>query len=85
MPTDTKAADDNTALIGGIVGGILALVLIAGVIAFIVMRNRRAKSQQRGDDGHSLQASPDNNYNRIAPTTNEYQDVCDVRATIVKH
>jgi hypothetical protein len=37
----TVAADDNTALIGGVVGGAVALLLIVGLIAFIVMRNRK--------------------------------------------
>jgi hypothetical protein len=33
--------DDNTALIGGIVGGVVALILVGGLVAFIVARSRR--------------------------------------------
>lgn len=89
MPT-TQTSDPKTALIGGIVGGSIALILIVGVIAFFAMRNRKAKtSQQSGQDGHSLQTSParpspnESNYDRInVPSTpNEYGDVSDVRAT----
>jgi hypothetical protein len=36
----TQPSDDNIALIGGIVGGVVALFLIIGLIAFIVTRNR---------------------------------------------
>jgi hypothetical protein len=76
---ETQPSDDNIALIGGIVGGIVALILIVGVIAFIVARNRKAKESQ----GHSLQSSPpapgsalvqpsNSNYDRIniQPTSN---------------
>lgn len=36
------ADDDNAALIGGIVGGVVALLLIGGLIAFLVVRSRRS-------------------------------------------
>jgi predicted lipid-binding transport protein (Tim44 family) len=55
----TAAQSDNpnntSVLIGGIVGGIIALILIIALIAFIVMRNRRAKADNK--DRHSLQSS----------------------------
>lgn len=89
MPTVTvtPSSDDNTALIGGIVGGIVALFLIVGVIAFFVSRNRTANARQQVNDGHSLQESPtvsqpsDGIYDRVtldmtsASTRNEYDDV----------
>jgi predicted lipid-binding transport protein (Tim44 family) len=35
---------DNSALIGGIVGGVLALLLLVGLIGFFAWRRRRARS-----------------------------------------
>jgi hypothetical protein len=81
MPA-TQPSDDNTAMIGGIVGGVVALLIVVGVIAFIVMRNRKAKAnQQSANDGHSLSLSPpvaiaqpsnnDRNDNDI-PSTSHY-------------
>jgi hypothetical protein len=39
--SDADSLGDNAALIGGIVGGIVALLVIGGLVAFIVARNRR--------------------------------------------
>jgi hypothetical protein len=86
MPATTQPSDDNSALIGGIVGGVIALMIVVGVIAFIVMRNRKAKvTQQSTNDGHSLSSQNTNNsnYDRVRvspPNSNEYGDVNDVRA-----
>jgi hypothetical protein len=90
MPATTQPSDDNIriALIGGVVGGVLALLIVSGVIAFIVMRNRKAKAnQQSTNDGHSLSPQNPNNSNsdrvRVsAPNTNEYGDVNDVRKSL---
>jgi hypothetical protein len=74
MPATSEPSQshDNTALIGGVVGGVVALLIVVGVIAFIVSRNRKAKAnQQSTKDGHSLSppavlARPSNsNYDRI--------------------
>lgn len=50
---DPSVSDDNTALIGGIVGGVTALLLIIGLITFIVARKRRGRARaaaSRKDD-----------------------------------
>jgi hypothetical protein len=60
----TQPSDDNTALIGGIVGGVVALLIVVGVIAFIVLRNRKAKAnQQSTNDGHALSPFKHNDIN----------------------
>jgi hypothetical protein len=41
LPTDAASSEDNGALIGGIVGGIIALLLVGGLVAFLVARSRR--------------------------------------------
>lgn len=80
------SVDNTAALIGGIVGGIVALLLIVCVIAFMVKRNRKAS--QENDKGHSLPASapgaisqPSNIYDRITvprtSTPNEYDAASD--------
>jgi hypothetical protein len=64
--------DDNTALIGGIAAGVVALLVIvaAAVIAFVVMRNRRdvskSQSPNHSESGTRLATS---NYARIEPDT----------------
>lgn len=89
----THRQDNTPALIGGIVGGIVALLLIAGVIAFIVMRNRKAKAnQQSTNDGHSLNpiavlAQPSNsNYDRIdIPSPSHYSETANVQSPSQNH
>jgi flagellar biosynthesis/type III secretory pathway M-ring protein FliF/YscJ len=75
---------DNTSLIIGIVVGgvVLALIVIAGVIAFIVLRNRRESKEnnhqyQSNDQDQSLQ-KVENQYATI-PARQVYHDVDDVR------
>jgi hypothetical protein len=47
---------DNAALIGGIVGGVVALLLIGGLIAFLVARSRRRGGNgEPNNKGASLQ------------------------------
>jgi hypothetical protein len=77
VSNDAQPPDDNIALIGGIVGGFVALFLVGGLIAFFVVRSRR-------DDKSSAIALPPSttatsNYDRI-PTKPNYDDVDAVRA-----
>jgi hypothetical protein len=39
--TDAQPFEDNAALIGGIVGGVVALLVVGGLIAYLVARSRR--------------------------------------------
>jgi hypothetical protein len=52
MPSTAALSPDNGALIGGIVGGIVALLLVGGLIAFLVARTRR----RRGEPQPSIDA-----------------------------
>jgi hypothetical protein len=48
---------DNVALIGGIVGGIVALFVVGGLIAFLVTRSqRRRESASKPNNDAALQA-----------------------------
>jgi hypothetical protein len=91
LPTSANlspdASNNNSALIAGIVGGIVALLLLLGLIVFLVARSRRAKDS----DGHSLQtvAQPASvaaataahgNYDRININIPSYDDVHEVRS-----
>jgi hypothetical protein len=73
----TQAPNGNTALIGGIVGGILALLVIAAVIAVVVVRSRRRRRRRRHDDN---QSAVDHTYSRPPAEVIVYDDVHDVRA-----
>jgi hypothetical protein len=67
---------NNGALIGGIVGGIVALLLIGGLTAFLVMRSRRPKIDG-SDEGNAManrSAAPLSNYERIPTPTSNYND-----------
>lgn len=69
--TDTQAQpENNAALIGGIVGGIVALILAGGLIAFVVTRSRRRK-QLKNSDQLPTKAT---NYDR-AMSMNKYSEV----------
>jgi hypothetical protein len=54
---DADSLDDNSALIGGIVGGVVGLLLIGGLIAFLVVRSRRtAAGNGEANNGAALQS-----------------------------
>jgi hypothetical protein len=59
----TEASNDNAALIGGIVGGVVALLLIGGLIAFLVARSRRREKDHPNNDAalHSVRQSMPSN------------------------
>lgn len=53
--TDTQSSNGNISLIGGIVGGVVALLLIVGVIAFfVVARNRRNSARPANQNDVAL-------------------------------
>lgn len=67
---------DNSALIGGVVGGIVALLLIGGLIAFLVARSRAGKdalqsARDAGAASHRTNydsltlSTPENNYGEV--------------------
>lgn len=51
--------NDDAALIGGIVGGVLALILVGGLIAFLVARGQqREKDELELSNASGLQPVP---------------------------
>jgi hypothetical protein len=52
--TDADSPDDNAALIGGIVGGIVALLLVGGLIAFLVARSRRSHNHEDNSNSNAI-------------------------------
>jgi hypothetical protein len=80
----TEPSNDNAALIGGIVGGVVALLLVGGLIAFFVARNRRQRkgeptkgamlqSVRPTNNGVNMPNSPESNYGIIGPNITEYE------------
>jgi hypothetical protein len=71
-----QTSDDNTALIGGIVGGIAALLLVGGLIAFLVARNRRNVNEQDNNktmaNTTATSTAVSSNYDRIPTTEYNY-------------
>jgi hypothetical protein len=84
MPA-AQSPEDNAALIGGIVGGAVALLLIGALIAFCVVRSRRNGKGQADVDpnAQALQSRSPSNYGRIDgisgtannPASSTYVDV----------
>jgi hypothetical protein len=84
IPATESPEADKSALIGGIVGGVVALILVAALIGFIVARIRQ--QQERKDDDHQLPstnaaavhsatvASPNSNYGHIQPSISNYSE-----------
>jgi hypothetical protein len=57
LPSDVN---DNIALIGGIVGGIVGLLLVGGLIAFLVTRSRRPANDEPNNDAALQSVRPNN-------------------------
>jgi len=53
MPA-AQSPKDNAALIGGIVGGVVALLLVGALIAFCVIRSRRPQSKDNDAGARQL-------------------------------
>jgi hypothetical protein len=74
------STDDNAALIGGIGGGIVALLLFGCLVALLVARSRR-REKGEANSGAALQSvrqstsgeQPENNYGVIAPQQSDYE------------
>jgi hypothetical protein len=85
MPaTDSQSSEDNAALIGGIIGGIVALLLIVGAIAFILMRsNRKVKAH---DLGQPVARPINGNYDQIDfPSSSHYSNSANVQSSMPNH
>jgi hypothetical protein len=69
MPA-VQSPQDNSAVIGGVVGGAIALLLVGALVAFCVMRSRRNSEGQPEADRNTLAprsvAVPPSNYARIS-------------------
>jgi hypothetical protein len=65
--TDAHAPDDSAALIGGIVGSVVALLLFCGLTAFVLARTRRNVNHDDNINGvaSTSVASAPSNYGRI--------------------
>jgi hypothetical protein len=76
----TQPSDDNTALIGGIVGGVVALLIVVGVIAFIIMSRNRHEAQDQPSNRSDVSMVPaqasSSNYGKInvQPASNVYDE-----------
>jgi hypothetical protein len=60
-------------VIGGIVGGVVALLLVGGLVAFFVARNLRNVNQHNSMANTTAAAAP-SNYDRIPTKINNYSD-----------
>jgi hypothetical protein len=76
MPA-AQSPDSNAVLIGGIVGGAVALLLIGALIACCFVRSRRNNKEQPSTDpsAHALQSRPPSNYGRIDGITGTANDL----------
>jgi hypothetical protein len=72
--THATEPDSNAALIGGIVGGMAALILIVGLIAFIVLRSRRSSNHPDNNNAMTSTTPTPSNYDRIPTKNTDYND-----------
>lgn len=56
--------DDTAPLIGGIVGGFIAVLVVVGIVAVILARNRRTQAKQNGGPP-TADAPAKGNYDRV--------------------
>jgi hypothetical protein len=90
MPAATQPSDDNTALIGGVVGGVVALLIVVGVIAFLVSRNQRNNQYQpsnRNDTSMAPAQASSSNYGKInvQPASSHYDESFLSHSTATQH
>jgi hypothetical protein len=83
LPATQPSSEVNFALIGGIIGGVVALVLIFALIAFIVMRNRKVKENQSVQpagqvDLQSINNTPPSEYGNVTNIQAPYHHYDDV-------
>jgi hypothetical protein len=87
--SDAQPSNDNAALIGGVVGGVVALLLIGGLIAFLVARNRRSVNQLDNNNAMTNTTATStavlSNYDRIPTKINNYSDHVGVNASSGNH
>jgi predicted lipid-binding transport protein (Tim44 family) len=85
----TEPSNDNAALIGGIVGGVVALLLVGGLIAFLVTRNRRNANQQVNNRAMTNTTATSTavliNYDRFPTKINTYSDRSGIDASSGNH
>jgi hypothetical protein len=70
MPA-AQSPNDNYALIGAIIGGVVALILLGALIACLVVRSRRQpKDSDNGDSALQVKANAplESNYGRLPPS-----------------
>jgi hypothetical protein len=79
-----STSDESAALIGGIVGVVVAFLLVGALIAFLVVRSRRRVGHQ--GNNATVAASAASTYDRVPVPTenNDYSDRVKVR-TVTDH
>jgi hypothetical protein len=61
-PTSDTGGSNTGAIVGGVVGGVAGLALIAGAIAFVMIRSRKKKNNTGGSTTYSAVAPGDPNF-----------------------
>jgi hypothetical protein len=61
-PTSDTGGSNTGAIVGGVVGGVAGLALIAGAIAFVMIRSRKKKANLGGNTAYSAVAPGDPNF-----------------------
>jgi len=88
MPA-AQSPQDNSAVIGGVVGGAIALLLVGALVAFCVMRSRRNSEGQPDADQNTLApqsvAVPPSNYTRISNLSDRPPSVYSATALTSEH
>lgn len=58
MPATQTSDQPNIALIGGVVGGVVALLIVIGLIACFMVRNRQTKNKSSTPSQKDLPTAP---------------------------